>query len=268
MHMRSRATGSARTVGIVFGFYAEPVTTLAWPKDETLLVEWGLSEPTVRRGLRVLERLGELRRRPDLETHRRRRVFEVGASQLSILEPVPLTPVRRPSDARHLARAADMPLIGEVNVVTSNARERASGIQLQSGEITGSLPRIPLTQRSAAAARRDRRRGRGARRSASSGPLLVAPEPCPTLSGGDEGGGMLERWDEVQARLRELLGDSWSIWGDGAHPHRADEQLLVVGLTPVRATWCRDRQHQLGRALGLSIEFVGCESLLVASASC
>lgn len=248
---QSKATGSALTVALAVAFYANPESGLAWPSDQTLMDEWGLSEATIRRGLRAGERLGHLVREPALESFERRRVYRVGSGQLSLLEGDRQTPVSA-------LTPVSLACAGSDGVEPKGEPKTPPDPPLKGGELSS---RSSLLLSTAAAhgvggARRRRRARRAAMRSG------FASEPCPLQDDGAlEAQDLARLWAGLAAGLREHLGlEQWEVWFTGAHPHRLDGEVLVLGMDPVHAAWVRER---FGRAIALACErplaLVGCE---------
>lgn len=85
----SQATGTAKMVAVAFAFYPPPGTNLAYPSNQRLEADWGLSDKTVQRALLTLRGLGEFQDQPRMITATRRRVFRIDPTfrrQRSLLE--------------------------------------------------------------------------------------------------------------------------------------------------------------------------------------
>lgn len=229
----SQATGLDRTVLLLVAFYAARDTDLAWPSNAELCRS-GLSERRIQMGLRTAERLGELRRRPDLESGERPRVYHVDPqfrSQLSLLgsaggvhvvHPAPGAPAQMSVRPAPRARVEGTD-VNRHNGLTPPAPPQAGGDEEPAS--SGSFRQSPTPRRQGvAAARRERRRR--ARRG-----LTRPPEPCPLDSAATDMAVLQDAWLALNAGLRERLDahwwELWTLWSAGAHAHRADSVLEV-----------------------------------------
>jgi hypothetical protein len=248
-----------RAVGAAVAYYANRESGLAFPSNECLMREWGLSERTIQRGLRSLEDRGLLRRVPEFESPQRPRVYLVGSGQLSILDDPgqgakALAPASwRPSACHPPATRARVEGTEELNSTPQPPKggtpELLEGLQ-QSGHALSAV-------QGAAVARRRRRRRRPDEQGS------VASEPCPRQHSDAESDPELEAlWAELDARLRERFGQLWEVWGHGAHPHRRDDDAVVVAFHPATVGWVHARfVPVLAQAAGAGLQVVGCEGL-------
>lgn len=263
----SRAHGLDRAIAMAIAYYANPTTGISYPSNKVLMSEWGFSERTLQTALRTLEDLGDLRRQPTLETHRRRRVYLVGSGQLPIFDEWGQNAVRPQSRARTTAVRPQPParVEGTEEPLTAPPNPPASGGERtrtphRSSEHSPGQPRVAGVERAAGARRRHRRRRPDEQGS------VVASEPCPlhqqTASAADPTIAE-EVWLALEERLRHRLGERWEVWGAGAHPHRLHGDTLVIALAAPRVPYVTQRfggvLAELRRPGQLAL--VGCEAL-------
>lgn len=252
----SRAEGLDRAVVMATAFYAQRDSNLAFPSNKELM-RWGFSESTVQRGLRAGERLGELRRQPELERHGRRRVYlvdaraglqlqlEVGVCETGVCE----TPSQTGVWTGVSTRARGRNLLTEEP--TSPPGPPGGGVSLDQSSVR-SLPRVSDGLARVAPARRRRRRRRE--------PLSTS-EQCPLSSLTDRVAAELhERSRAFEDQFREKIGeDRWDIWGDGVHLHGiTNTDALVFGVGKAGFLCLEPRSAQLSEAVGCVVVFVLC----------
>lgn len=274
----SRTAGRGRQALLAMAYYVRAGENLAFPNNERVTGELGLSERTLQLGLRDCEQLGELQRQPQAEDYQRRRVYAVDPMfrrQVSLpglgAEPG-AEPGARPgaeadapagAPAPH-ARVGKEPVEPKTNnVVTPPAPPTGGSAETSSsGEITGPTPRAPLAQR--AAARRSRRRRR--RQELDAPVLPPASGSCPL----DHCAGALSEatelatreWEKLELQLRGWVGEQvYEIWFASAHAHLTDDGVLELAFAdPSKGTWVDGRYRvAIERRSGLQVRVVGCD---------
>lgn len=247
--------GLPRAVAMAVAYYANRETCLAYPSNETLLAKWGFGERSVQRALRMGEELRYLHRQEQHESNGRRRVYLVGAPQLSLLEPAESGD--KSLDARQTP--ACLTRVGsDVEVEPENTSSNRSPLPqfqegeepspLAVGEIAGSTPRPALSERrSPSRRRRDRRRLA----------RPVAPGPCPLGEiGHSEAALLTDRWLAISERLAQIAGEQTvAVWFPTAHLH--SDRVLAVANPAAR--WVAERfRTAIEQAAGMELSVVAC----------
>lgn len=271
MRDHSQAKDLDKTVGIIVASYANPETGLAWPKNEEL-AEWGISVRRIQAALRVLERIGELCRRPDMEDGLRRRVYEIRPTfgrQMSLLGEG--ASLGAPLGAREGARTEKGAREGAPSRApvegTLNPEPLPPPTPPASGGGDGELSEIfettyPST-RSQGAARPRRRQTRRARHAPP------PPAPCP-LDDVTDLVALEDAWEAFQAALRGRLSEQawarWGIWTGSAHAHRCEPGIVELGMRPeLVGVFMARHARPLGRIAGREVIAVPCAAVLQSS---
>lgn len=259
MRKHSRSEGFVRAVGMALAFYAQKGTRMAWPSNQELIEHTGYKERRVQRALRVLEaELGEIRRLPERESHRRRRLYLVCPEQgvqLSLLDA---------AGGENRPAASTTQGVNTTGVTRTGVSEGPTGVLHARAGKEPTEPALNGTPPAPQGGSADKQKGSSRRRRRRRG-----PEPCPLQSmAAGEVAVLQDGARELEDALRSTVGEDskawerWMAWREGAHLHRCDDEQIVLALPREgAASWIQGR---LGGALS---EAVGCPVIVVPCAS-
>lgn len=261
----SKAEGIARAVGAAVAFYAHRDTGIAYPSDETLKENWGFAESTVRTSLRALEELGEIVRRPDLQTRKRKRVYVVTWGQAMLFEDAPELPSEA-LDGYLPSQTLDGSALRAHGNGTQKGTERNLTPPPPNGGASTLTAPSPITStlngHRAERAAPSKSRRRADRRAAS---RASAPGRCPLSMLDPERLAVLaEETAAIVAALKSRWGEdtksgrAWRLRSRAAHLH--DLEPLMLAFPQVDYSWAKDQfPAALQDVCGRPVRIVSCE---------
>lgn len=255
----SRAKGTTFHVGIAIAYYANHESGLSFPSNDTLIARWHFKERTIEASLRELEQLGEIARRPDLESFERRRVYIVG-HQTSLADMLDETPANGSAGANALAPAVHLQSARPCKE-PKNLRTSTPPTPLPGGSSTSPSP----SSTPSAVDRSPERAARRSRRTRSRRGRNSASDVCPlSLLDAERLAVLAQEASTIVEALESRYGEdtkhgrSWRLRSRGAHLHALDP--LTLALPTVDLGWVKaEFPIALEKVCGRPVQLVACD---------